>query len=374
MDEHLRQRRASWLVRLVALVWLAFLAFPAANLLTGPPPPGWPVPVAAIVVLAAVYLGTVLRATDPPHPSSGLVGAAIIAVIAVGTPLLRGPDWYGGTVFLALQFALILPVRPALLGTLAATVLATLTGVLAGISGWQVLAVALGTTLAGGTAIIVVQLAVTARELTEARSEVAELAAARERLRLARELHDPVKQHLFVAELEIATLRSAGPPPDSEQHLSAAAEAITAARDGLVAAMERLRMSLDLVTELRRFSDEFARRHEVEVAVDASAPDWITRRQAEPALRAAQETMTNAVRHGHATRLGVHLSGDAEELVLVVADAGRGFDPDPALDGYGLRSVRERMAEVGGRVEVHSAPGDGARVTCRLPREGAGWS
>ena len=84
---------------------------------------------------------------------------------------------------------------------------------------------------------------------------------------------------------------------------------------------------------------------------------------------AVGEALTNAAKHGDATRVVVFVDpGDDGAVLVSVNDDGCGFDPDRTDEGVGLsRSIRGRMDEVGGRVEVDSAPGRGTEVRLHLP-------
>ena len=84
------------------------------------------------------------------------------------------------------------------------------------------------------------------------------------------------------------------------------------------------------------------------------------------AYRIAGEGLTNALRHAEASRCWVRAAIEADSLVVEVADDGRGFGADVAV-GVGLQSLHERAAEIGGSLEVSSAPGDGSTITARLP-------
>ena len=84
------------------------------------------------------------------------------------------------------------------------------------------------------------------------------------------------------------------------------------------------------------------------------------------AYRIAQEAITNVVRHAHATSCRVAASVSEVALVLEVCDDGEGGAIPKA--GIGLRSMRERAVEIGGRLEVCS-PGRGTQVTLTLPLE-----
>jgi signal transduction histidine kinase len=88
------------------------------------------------------------------------------------------------------------------------------------------------------------------------------------------------------------------------------------------------------------------------------------------AYRIAVEALTNAARHAAATRATVGLSASDWALTLMVVDDGRGI-PDGVRSGTGLRSMRERADELGGRCDISAEAAGGTRVTAVLPlREG----
>ena len=96
-----------------------------------------------------------------------------------------------------------------------------------------------------------------------------------------------------------------------------------------------------------------------------------------PALclyRVVQEALRNVVKHAGAARVEVSLAVTAGDIVLVVSDDGRGFDPGrPQLpEGLGLVSMEERVRLLRGSFTVGSAPGQGTHVRVRLPVDSPG--
>ena len=90
----------------------------------------------------------------------------------------------------------------------------------------------------------------------------------------------------------------------------------------------------------------------------------------EQLLLIGQEAVSNAVRHGNPTRVGVELTCEDDHARLRVSDDGRGFDPSGEVDAgshYGLRGMRERAEQVRGTVVIHSSPGQGTRVEAVVP-------
>jgi signal transduction histidine kinase len=92
-------------------------------------------------------------------------------------------------------------------------------------------------------------------------------------------------------------------------------------------------------------------------------------RAAERALfRIAQEALANVAKHADAETVTIELDEEDGEARLSVSDDGRGFDTDKPGAGYGFHTMRERVEEVGGRLEIESAASLGTRVLAAMPR------
>jgi signal transduction histidine kinase len=94
-------------------------------------------------------------------------------------------------------------------------------------------------------------------------------------------------------------------------------------------------------------------------------------------FRNVRELLANVVKHAEATTVTVQMTTEHGHLRIVVKDDGVGFDPEAVLEtpgsgtGYGLFSVRERMTDMGGYLEVESAPGKSCTAVLIMPLEGA---
>jgi NarL family two-component system sensor histidine kinase LiaS len=188
-----------------------------------------------------------------------------------------------------------------------------------------------------------------------------------ERARIAREVHDAISQHLFALRMIAAGMRKADPADQQVQAIERISE--DALRDMQALLIELRPASLDgagLVVALRELCAVYHDR--LGVTVDASLDDVRVPEPVEHALlRITQEACANAVRHGNARRLAVCMTREDGHVELAVSDTGTGFDPATPHAGSGLASIRERVAELGGTVDIDSAPGSGAAVTVRVP-------
>ncbi|HEV2374613.1 MAG TPA: ATP-binding protein [Streptosporangiaceae bacterium] len=192
-------------------------------------------------------------------------------------------------------------------------------------------------------------------------------ARATERARIAREVHDTISQHLFGLRMIAAGMRRADPGNQQVQAVERISE--EALRDMQALLIELRPASLDgagLAPALQEVCAAY--HHRLGVTVDANLDDVTVPAPVEHALlRITQEACTNAIRHGNARRLAVSLTHQDGQVELAVRDTGTGFDPAAPHAGSGLAHIRDRVAELGGTLDIDSAPGRGATLTVRVP-------
>jgi signal transduction histidine kinase len=204
-----------------------------------------------------------------------------------------------------------------------------------------------------------------------------ELSVISERNRLARELHDSVTQTLFSLDLTAAaaaTLVERDPAKARAEllRLQELARSAIAEMRSLVFELRPPELESDgLVPTLRKHVEILRRVHRADVRLEVRGDGALAPTLERELLRVAQEALSNALRHAKATTVRVCLEIAAPLLRLVVADDGVGFDPDDRhvrATRLGLTSMRERARDLGGTIEIVSAPGAGTEVRLRVPR------
>lgn len=199
-------------------------------------------------------------------------------------------------------------------------------------------------------------------------------AAAEERNRLARELHDAVTQALFSASL-IADVLPRLWEKDEEQGRQRLAELKELTR-GALAEMRTLLMELRpaTLTEvgmgelLRQLADALAGRSRLPIELNLDCDRELPPDVRVALYRIAQESLNNTIKHAGASRVMIDLSCTDEEARLSIADDGRGFDVDKAsYNTLGLRIMRERAEGIDATLAIDSGAGAGTKVTVVWP-------
>ncbi len=213
-----------------------------------------------------------------------------------------------------------------------------------------------------------------ARQFGQLRS----LAAAEERTRIARDLHDRLGQWLTYIALELERINSQQDEPSTElkQLHEDTQGAIRELRDTLVELRAAVTPERPLSILLLEVVERFRRRSQITVTL--AVPDdpslHLSAVVENELLRIAQEALTNVEKHAMASHAHVGWSIENGRGVLVIQDDGRGFDPGKGIRGtaYGLVGMRERAASSGAILEVTSEPDQGTVITVltsQLPRE-----
>ncbi len=211
---------------------------------------------------------------------------------------------------------------------------------------------------------------VLALTLANARSfrRLRSLAAAEERSRIARDLHDRLGQYLTYIALELERINNEREQPSNDlKELHGEVQgAIAEFRDTLIELRTAVSADRPLTVVLGEVVERFRKR--TSARVELVVPGNLERLPAiveNELLRIAQEALANIQKHSSATE--VHIAWSIAEGcgVLVVQDDGRGFDPAKGIRGsaYGLVGMRERAASVGAALDIASELGQGTVIT-----------
>jgi len=194
-----------------------------------------------------------------------------------------------------------------------------------------------------------------------------------ERRRLARELHDETGQALTSILLGLKALEERTDDPDSRAATGELRELVVSTlQDVRRLAVELRPSALDdfgLVAALERLAASFAEQTGIAVDFQTALADERLPEEVETALyRIVQESLTNVVKHARARRVSILLARKNGAVKAVVEDDGRGFDPGQEPDdGFGLVGMRERLALLGGRLEVESGRDGGTTIAAEVP-------
>ncbi|QWU45879.1 hybrid sensor histidine kinase/response regulator transcription factor [Bacillus sp. NP247] len=201
-------------------------------------------------------------------------------------------------------------------------------------------------------------------------SQVERITLLEERDRISKDLHDTMGHSYTSIIMGMETLRTELKTKEGEQKLDSL---LQLARNS----MEEVRMylhqmdlpqeSLSLTVTLQQLTEEFEKHAKVNVRTRIIGEEYMVSKQSKLTMyRSLQESLTNAVRHGHSTEIIVSLHFEPQQIRLDVQDNGCGGEE--WKDGFGLTAMKERMSQLQGRVIVYSKKGEGTLISCVLPR------
>jgi PAS domain S-box-containing protein len=221
---------------------------------------------------------------------------------------------------------------------------------------------------------------VTDRKLTEASLEMLSgrliTAHEEERTRIASELHDDFSQRMAIHGIGLEQLRDMLPPSKVEeraraQDLFREIQEMSLDLHSLSHRLHSTRLEhVGLGSALRELCEEISEKYAIQVEFAERGVSFkIPTDVALCLFRVGQEALGNVVKHSHAQRAQVELSGASNEILLHIVDSGVGFDlaRGDAAQGIGLISMRERLRLVGGVLSLRSAPTQGTEIIAEVP-------
>ncbi len=199
-------------------------------------------------------------------------------------------------------------------------------------------------------------------------------AVVEERQRLARELHDAVSQQLFAISM---TATAVGRTMDHDferarRQVELIEEMASAAQSEMRALLLHLRpVHLEgkrLAQAIPELVEEMRAKVPVEIAIDIEQDLPLNKGVENHLFRIVQEALSNTLRHSKATKMDIVLQRRGEAVRLGIRDNGVGFDTQVKKQAsYGMTNMEERVNELGGSLNVASAPGKGTRIEIRVP-------
>ncbi len=208
------------------------------------------------------------------------------------------------------------------------------------------------------------------------------LAVTEERMRIAREMHDGMAQVLAYVNTKaqaVSEFLGTGNVDDArdqlEQLAAAAREVYADAREGILSLRSSADPQQGLAETLAQYVAQWREMARIEATLEADPDVQLEPDQELQLVRIVQEALANVRKHSSARKAEIFLSRADSEILLVITDNGMGFDPNRPRVGdqprFGLATMRERAAEVGGTLDVIATPGQGTRVQVRLPAPAA---
>jgi ligand-binding sensor domain-containing protein/signal transduction histidine kinase len=201
-----------------------------------------------------------------------------------------------------------------------------------------------------------------------------DLAVIEVRNRLARDLHDSAKQKAFAALAQLGTANAMV----SRSHFEAVKTHVMEAENLVHEVIQELTFLVQeiyplalqekgLPTTLREYAFEWENRNEIDLKLTISEARPLPLDIEQAIYRVVQESLANIARHSHASHAEICLTYRPEALEAVITDDGVGFEAGQSNPGLGLRSMRERVGSLHGRLQIQSKLGEGTRLSVHAP-------
>src|SRR5467141_2705617 len=213
--------------------------------------------------------------------------------------------------------------------------------------------------------------------LDQLRALAARLQSVREeeRTSIAREIHDELGQACTAIKMDLALIGRKA--TKRQTRLRTKVDAATQLVDGMIITLRKIASELrprvlddlGLTAALEWQAQEFQSRTGIHCRVILpQEPIALDSERSTTIFRIFQESLTNVVRHAHATRVEARLEREADQLIFQVHDNGRGFDPEEAMArrSLGLVGMRERALLLNGEFKVEGVPGAGTTIALRI--------
>jgi len=219
-----------------------------------------------------------------------------------------------------------------------------------------------------------------AERLEEHEKMMQNLATLKERERIARELHDGLAQVVSYLHLQLKALEACVASESVEvvkkelgEMIKATEEAYEEIRQSIFGLRTMVSRGLGLIPTLTEYLQDFGQQNNISVDLqigDNRATEFSLDVEVQ-LIRIIQEALANIRKHARVGRGKVRFDVKGEHRCVIIQDDGEGFDPAQILkkrsQHFGLRGMTERAEAIGGTLEIEAAPGQGTKITVRLP-------
>jgi len=204
-------------------------------------------------------------------------------------------------------------------------------------------------------------------------------AVSEERQRMARDLHDSVKQQALAASFQISTamkllsgtVESTG--KKAAAHLYEAEHLLDSVRRELSYLVNELYLTnggnIALSDAIRTFTADWSQRNGIKAVLKLDVPSEVTFKIRNTLYRITQEALANTARHSNASVIDIKLNYNQKRYLLTIEDNGCGFQRSQVPRGAGLKIMKERAEALNGKLIIESSPDKGTRISVILPEE-----
>lgn len=204
-----------------------------------------------------------------------------------------------------------------------------------------------------------------------------ELSILEERNRLARDLHDSVKQQAFAASAQLGAAKAhmKDHPEQAYSHMVEADLLVEKVRQELTELIQELRpveiKGKGLLSAIEDYVNDWQRRNEIEIFYQAWGERNLPIDVEKSIFRIIQEALSNVLWHSQADKVDLKLLYRSDFLLLTIKDNGKGFTSNQDhCEGMGLKFMCERAALIGGELQIDSRPGRGTKIILKYPYQG----
>jgi signal transduction histidine kinase len=201
-----------------------------------------------------------------------------------------------------------------------------------------------------------------------------ELSVLEERNRLARDLHDSVKQQAFAASAQLGAAKAKinTDPEQALVHLTEAESLIGKVRQELTDLIQELRpvamKGKGLIVAVKDYAEDWCNRYDIEISTHVRGERNLPLEVEKTIFRIIQEALANVAWHSQASKVDLVFNFRSDFLLLTIRDDGEGFVVEqPRKTGMGLKSMKERGELIGGELTIDSRLGVGTKIILKYP-------